>query len=271
MPELPEVETTRRGIAGKLTGNTAEGAIVRNARLRWPVPDGLSELLTGQTLLTIERRAKYLLLRFERGCLLVHLGMSGSLRVLTEAFPPEKHEHIDLLFSGGLRLRYRDPRRFGSFHWITGDPAQHPLLCKLGPEPLSSQFTAEYLVNQLTGKSVAVKIAIMNQHIVVGVGNIYASEALFRAGILPQRPAGSITAVETGRLAATIRAVLEEAIAAGGSTLRDYVGSDGKAGYFTMNNAVYARAGQPCRHCGTPILSVHLGQRATFWCPHCQQ
>lgn len=271
MPELPEVETTRRGIAGRLTGAVAQGAIVRNPRLRWPVPANLADLLAGQRLLDIERRAKYLLFRFERGTLLVHLGMSGSLRVLTEAFPPEKHEHIDLLFAGGLRLRYRDPRRFGSFHWVEGDPALHPLLAKLGPEPLFSQFTPQYLASRLAGKAAAIKIAIMDQHIVVGVGNIYASEALFRAGILPQRPAGDITPAEISLLVETIRTVLEESIAAGGSTLRDYVDSDGKAGYFTANNSVYGRAGQPCRSCGAPILSIHLGQRATFWCPHCQK
>lgn len=271
MPELPEVETTRRGIAGRLTGAVAQGAIVRNPRLRWPVPTNLADLLAEQRLLDIERRAKYLLFRFERGTLLVHLGMSGSLRVLTEAFPPEKHEHIDLLFAGGLRLRYRDPRRFGSFHWVVGDPARHPLLAKLGPEPLSGQFTSQYLAGRLAGKATAIKVAIMDQHIVVGVGNIYASEALFRAGILPQRPAGGITQAEITLLVEAIRTVLEESIAAGGSTLRDYVDSDGKAGYFTMNNSVYGRAGEPCRGCGVPILSIHIGQRATFWCPCCQK
>ena len=271
MPELPEVETTRRGIATRLTGVTASGAIVRNGRLRWLVPEDLSDIITGQTLHEIRRRAKYLLFIFEHGTLIVHLGMSGSLRVLTEAFPPEKHEHIDLLFEGGLRLRYRDPRRFGAFLWTTDNPDLHPLLCTLGPEPLSSTFTPDYLANTLAKKNTAIKIAIMDQHIVVGVGNIYASEALFRAHILPQRPARSLSLAEIRQLTSCIRDVLSEAILAGGSTLRDYVNSDGKAGYFTINNFVYGRAGQPCRQCGAIILTARQGQRATFWCANCQQ
>ncbi len=270
MPELPEVETTRRGIATRLTGAIASSAIVRNGRLRWPVPEDLSGLIAGQALREIRRRAKYLLFIFERGTLIVHLGMSGSLRVLTEAFPPEKHEHIDLLFEGGLRLRYRDPRRFGAFVWTQDAPNLHPLLCTLGPEPLSSAFTPDYLAGAIANKNTAIKIAIMDQHIVVGVGNIYASEALFRAGILPQRPARSLTPKEVNRLVHCIREVLEESIRAGGSTLRDYVDSDGKAGYFTINNFVYGRGGQPCRQCGAAILTARQGQRATFWCANCQ-
>lgn len=271
MPELPEVETTRRGIAGRLNDKRATGAIVRQTRLRWPVPENLSALIAGEHLIEIQRRAKYLLFRFERGTLIVHLGMSGSLRVLTEAFPAEKHEHIDLLFEDGLRLRYRDPRRFGAFLWTNDDPASHPLLCSLGPEPLSGAFTPDYLVQALAHRKVAIKIAIMDQHLVVGVGNIYASEALFRAKILPQRPASSLSPDEADHLVQNIRKVLEESILAGGSTLRDYVDSDGKAGYFTVNSFVYGRAGLPCRICGTPILTMRQGQRATFWCPVCQQ
>lgn len=270
MPELPEVETTRRGIATRLTGIIASGATVRNGRLRWPVPENLAALIAGQSLQEIRRRAKYLLFVFERGTLIVHLGMSGSLRVLTEAFPPEKHEHIDLLFDGGLRLRYRDPRRFGAFLWTADAPEQHPLLRALGPEPLSAAFTPDTLARALANKNTAIKMAIMDQHVVVGVGNIYASEALFRAGILPQRPARSLAPEETGRLTRCIREVLEESISAGGSTLRDYVDSDGKAGYFTINNFVYGRAGQPCRQCGAIILTARQGQRATYWCANCQ-
>ncbi|MDR3411133.1 MAG: bifunctional DNA-formamidopyrimidine glycosylase/DNA-(apurinic or apyrimidinic site) lyase [Formivibrio sp.] len=270
MPELPEVETTRRGIALRLTGAVANSAVVRNGRLRWPVPEKLSSLIAGQTLQEIRRRAKYLLFVFEHGTLIVHLGMSGSLRVLTEAFPPEKHEHIDLLFENGLRLRYRDPRRFGAFLWTEGDPNLHPLLSTLGPEPLSAAFTPDYLAKVLANKNTAIKIAIMDQHIVVGVGNIYASEALFRAGILPQRPARSLNKKEVTQLRNCIRDVLEESITAGGSTLRDYVDSDGKAGYFTINNFVYARAGQACRQCNRIILTARQGQRATFWCANCQ-
>ncbi len=270
MPELPEVETTRRGIQPRLEGKRASGAIVRNPRLRWPVPENLAGHIAGQRLNEIRRRAKYLLFAFEQGTLIVHLGMSGSLRVLTEAFPPERHEHIDLLFEDGLRLRYRDPRRFGAFLWTEDDPSRHPLLRELGPEPLSTGFSAGYLASALAGRKAAIKIAIMDQHLVVGVGNIYASEALFRSGILPQRPACSLQPAEISRLVDSIRSVLEESILAGGSTLRDYVDSDGKAGYFMINSFVYGRAGLPCRVCGTPILSTRTGQRTTFWCPHCQ-
>lgn len=270
MPELPEVETTRRGIGPRLSGNRVADVIVRNARLRWPVPPDLPQLLAGQRLLEIQRRAKYLLFRFERGTLIVHLGMSGSLRVLTEAFPAEKHEHIDLLFEQGLRLRYRDPRRFGAFVWTEDPPEQHPLISKLGPEPLSDRFTPNYLAHALAGRQAAIKLAIMDQHLVVGVGNIYACEALFQAGIAPQRAAGSLTHGETTRLVDSIRTVLEASIRAGGSTLRDYVDSDGKAGYFTLDCAVYGRGSQPCRLCGNPIQIARLGQRSTFWCMQCQ-
>ena len=271
MPELPEVETTRRGIVHRLQGARATGAIIRNGRLRWPVPPNLSERIAGQQLQDIHRRAKYLLFRFERGTLIVHLGMSGSLRVLTEAYPPERHEHIDLLFDGGLRLRYRDPRRFGAFLWCEGDPSQHPLLHKLGPEPLSESFSTPYLAQTLANKKTAIKIAIMDQHIVVGVGNIYASESLFRAHILPQRPANQLSLSDATCLTECIRTVLSESITAGGSTLRDYVDSDGKAGYFMQNNFVYGRAGEPCRICHTAIQTTRQGQRTTYWCPNCQQ
>ncbi|SFN97714.1 DNA-(apurinic or apyrimidinic site) lyase [Formivibrio citricus] len=270
MPELPEVETTRRGIAGRLTGAAICEVIVRNPKLRWPVPGNLDEILAGQTLQAIERRAKYLLFRFKHGTLIVHLGMSGSLRVLSTDTPVEKHEHIDLVFSNGQRLRYRDPRRFGAFQWTVEPPEKHPLLCKLAPEPLSGEFNTDYLAKALAGKKIAIKPAIMDQHLVVGVGNIYASEALFRAGIVPQRPANRLSAEEILRLVDAIRAVLKEAIAAGGSTLRDYVDSDGNAGYFTVNSYVYGLAGKPCRVCGSPIQTLRQGQRATFWCPHCQ-
>ena len=270
MPELPEVETTCRGIAGHLTGRLCLGATVRNGRLRWPVAPDLSAHLAGQRLREVRRRAKYLLFVFDRGTLIVHLGMSGSLRVLTENFPPEKHDHVDLLFDDGMLLRYRDPRRFGAMLWTESDPLTHPQLKHLGPEPLSSAFAPEHLAAGLAGKKIAIKPAIMDQRIVVGVGNIYASEALFRAGILPHRAAASLAPPEIARLCESIRAVLEESIATGGSTLRDYVDSDGKAGYFTVNSFVYARAGETCRICATPIRSAKLGQRATFWCPHCQ-
>ena len=271
VPELPEVETTRRGIAGRLTGATLATVVVRNPSLRWPVPANLAALLAGKTLQEIRRRAKYLLFCFDNGTLLVHLGMSGSLRVLSDNPPAEKHEHIDLVFTNGQHLRYRDPRRFGAFLWTDAPVELHPLLCKLAPEPLSAAFDAGYLSKVLANKKIAIKPAIMDQHLVVGVGNIYASEALFRAHILPQRPANLLSAEETVHLTEAIRAVLTEAIAAGGSTLRDYVDSDGQAGYFTVNSFVYGHTGKPCRICGTPIQTMRQGQRATFWCPHCQR
>ena len=271
MPELPEVQTTRRGVAGRLTGLCAQGAIVRQSRLRWPVPADLNALLAGQKLLEIRRRAKYLLFVFERGTLIVHLGMSGSLRVLTEAFPAERHEHIDILFEKGLRLRYRDPRRFGAFLWTDQDPLLHQRLQGLGPEPLSDAFNPSYLQSALVHRNTPIKVAIMEQTVVVGVGNIYASEALFRAGISPLRAANSLSEDEYMRLYAGIVNVLNESIAAGGSTLRDYVDSDGKGGYFTVNSFVYQHAGQPCRICTTLIQTVRQAQRATFWCPRCQR
>lgn len=271
MPELPEVETTRRGIAGKLTGRTIQRVELRTEKLRWPIPSDLGARLSGQVLQEIRRRAKYLLFCFDRGTLIVHLGMSGHLRVLSNAPPPDKHEHVDLIFSDGLRLRYRDPRRFGAFLWTAEPPEQHPLLRQLAPEPLSDGFNTDYLQRTLARRKAAIKLVIMDQHRVVGVGNIYASEALFRAGIAPQRPAASLSSEEIRKLVESIRSVLTEAIAAGGSTLRDYVDSDGQAGYFTLNNHVYGRADQACRICGNTIQTLRQGQRATYWCPHCQK
>lgn len=267
MPELPEVETTRRGIAGHLAGATVSQVIVRHPHLRWPVPD---LPLAGQTLQTIERRSKYLLFRFAHGTLIVHLGMTGSLRVLTQPQALQKHEHIDLVFGDGRILRYRDPRRFGAFLWTVADPLQHPLLAKLAPEPLSEQFDTDYLSRKLAGRSTPIKVAIMDSSSVVGVGNIYASESLFRAGTLPLRPAASLTRDEIARLIDAIRATLSEAIAAGGTTLRDYVDSDGNAGYFSLRCAVYGRGGLPCPCCGQNIAQTRQAQRATYWCPHCQ-
>ncbi|WP_028450414.1 bifunctional DNA-formamidopyrimidine glycosylase/DNA-(apurinic or apyrimidinic site) lyase [Chitinibacter tainanensis] len=270
MPELPEVETTRRGIEHHLLQQTIADIIVRNPRLRWPVPAELAQILPGQTILSVRRRAKYLLLEVERGTVLIHLGMSGNLRVLTENYPAEKHDHIDLMLANGHLLRYRDPRRFGAWLWLTGDPLLHPQLAALGPEPLSAAFDATYLASQLANKRTPIKPNLMDNHIVVGVGNIYASESLFRARINPQRPANSLTAAEISRLVNEIKHTLTEAITAGGSTLRDYVDTDGKAGYFMINSYVYGRAGQPCRVCSTAITTIRQAQRATFYCPRCQ-
>lgn len=270
MPELPEVETTRRGIDPHLLHQSIKEIIVRNPKLRWPVPENISELAANQTILSIQRRAKYLLISLANGTILIHLGMSGNLRVLTEAFPAEKHDHIDLVLHNGLRLRYRDPRRFGAWLWLTGNPMEHPTLSKLGPEPLSEQFNADYLAGQLVNKRTAIKQLIMDNQLVVGVGNIYASESLFRAKIAPTVSGMALNPQQIGSLCEQIKATLTEAIAAGGSTLRDYVDSDGKAGYFMINSYVYGRTGQPCRLCGTPICNIRQGQRATFYCPQCQ-
>ncbi len=270
MPELPEVETTRRGIHDHLLNATVSELIVRNSRLRWPVPADLSALLSGKTIYSIARRAKYLLLEFEHGTLIIHLGMSGHLRILTEAFPAEKHDHIDLILDNGKRLRYHDPRRFGSWLWCDTPISEHPLLKDLGPEPLSSAFDTESLAQQLSKRRTAIKQLIMDNHVVVGVGNIYASESLFRAKIDPTRAGLSLTTDEISLLVASIKETLHEAIAAGGSTLKDYVDSDGRSGYFMLNSYVYGRADQPCRLCGTIIKTIRQGQRATFYCPHCQ-
>ncbi|QLG88908.1 bifunctional DNA-formamidopyrimidine glycosylase/DNA-(apurinic or apyrimidinic site) lyase [Chitinibacter bivalviorum] len=270
MPELPEVETTRRGIETHLINATIKEIIVRNPRLRWPIPVDLSELAANQVILSIRRRAKYLLIELANGTILIHLGMSGSLRVLTEAYPAEKHDHVDLVLSNGTRLRYRDPRRFGAWLWLTGNPLLHPHLASLGPEPLGEQFSPAYLASKLVNKHTAIKQLIMDNHIVVGVGNIYASESLFRARIDPQRSGHSLDSSDISNLVEQIKLTLSEAIAAGGSTLRDYVDSDGKAGYFMINSYVYGRTGQACRICSTPINTIRQGQRATFYCPQCQ-
>ncbi|PHV12721.1 bifunctional DNA-formamidopyrimidine glycosylase/DNA-(apurinic or apyrimidinic site) lyase [Chitinimonas sp. BJB300] len=273
MPELPEVETTRRGIEAAIVGHTLQKALVRNSSLRWPVPPDLSDIVAGRRVVQVLRRAKYLLFDIEHGHLILHLGMSGSLRVVSADLPAEKHDHLDLVFSNHSErraLRYRDPRRFGAVLWQPGELFSHPLLHRLGPEPLGSEFTAIYLFTALRGKRSAIKLTLMDSQIVVGVGNIYANEALFRSGIAPNRPAGELTLLECERLAGVIRTTLLEAIAAGGSTLQDFVDSDGKPGYFQQSYFVYGRAGQPCLRCGTEIRQTRLGQRSTWWCARCQ-
>jgi formamidopyrimidine-DNA glycosylase len=270
VPELPEVETTRRGIAPSLQGRRIERVVLRERRLRWSVPPGFERQLTGRRITGVDRRAKYLLIRTDGGTLIAHLGMSGSLRVLDSGLPPRPHDHLDLVLDSGRVLRLNDPRRFGSLHWTAGDPGAHPLLAGLGPEPLSPGFDGEYLWRRARGRRVAIKLFIMNAHVVVGVGNIYASEALFRAGIRPSAPAGRLSRVRMERLARAIRDVLSEAIRVGGTTLRDYVNPDGAPGYFRQKLFVYERAGEPCRRCRTPIRQRVLGQRSTYWCPACQ-
>ena len=269
MPELPEVEVTRRGLAAQLTGCRVRAVLARVPALRYPLPDRIADRLAGRRLAGIGRRGKYLLFEFEGGHLLVHLGMSGSLRVVPPDQPVRKHDHVDIMF-GDKVLRFHDPRRFGALLWIDGDPAEHPLLAKLGLEPLSRQFTAAALAEAHAGRQTAVKPAIMDANIVVGVGNIYASESLHRAGIDPRTPAGRISALRLERLVPAIKTTLRAAIRAGGSSLRDYVHSDGGLGDFQLRHRVYGRAGEPCRVCGTPIRTLRQSNRATYYCPHCQ-
>jgi formamidopyrimidine-DNA glycosylase len=271
MPELPEVETTRRAIAPALEGRTIQRLLVRERRMRWPIPDGLERVLHNQPILDITRRAKYLLLRIPKGTALIHLGMSGHLRVLPNKTPIQKHDHWDLLLDNSTLLRMHDPRRFGALLWTTEDPASHALLEKLGPEPLSSAFTAQTLYTRSRGRSSAVKAFIMDQQTVVGVGNIYANEALFLAGIDPRRAAGRITLARYQRLVASIQTVLSAAIEAGGTTLRDYYSADGERGYFTQQLHAYGRGGLPCLSCGRTLKEERIGQRASVWCPSCQR
>lgn len=271
MPELPEVETTLRGIEPHVRGQLVSNVIVRNPGLRWPVPPALSEELPGRRIERLERRAKYLLLHTGDGCLMIHLGMSGSLRIVQASTTVNRHDHADIVLAGGHILRYCDPRRFGCLLWLKEDPAAHPLLAALGPEPLGDGFHGELLYNRSRGRKAPVKTFIMDSHVVVGVGNIYANEALFMAGIRPDRPAGAISLQRYRVLADCIREILAQAIAVGGTTLRDFVGGDGKPGYFQQSLLVYGRGGEPCRRCGTALKEVRLGQRSTVYCPVCQR
>jgi formamidopyrimidine-DNA glycosylase len=270
MPELPEVETSRRGIAPWVEQQEVRDVIIRDRRLRWPVPEDIDNCLPGQQIRSVGRRAKYLLFDTAAGTAIMHLGMSGSVRIIDGGEPAGKHDHVDICFGSGKALRFRDPRRFGSLLWAK-DPAQHALLKDLGPEPLSDEFSSEYLWRRSRGRKVAIKPFIMNASIVVGVGNIYASEALFRAGIHPRRAAGRVAAKRFDRLADSIKSVLDRAIEAGGTTLRDFHGGDGEPGYFKQQLDVYDRNGMPCRVCETPIRSVVLGQRSTYYCKTCQR
>ena len=271
MPELPEVETTRRGIAPHVVGRRIAQLHVYDSRLRWPVPPELGTMITGRTIEGLTRRSKYLLFRIGAGTLLVHLGMTGSLRVFQR--PPERrtHDHVDVVLDDGTLLRYHDPRRFGAMLWVTGPPADHPLLASLGPEPFDAAFDADYFWRATRPRTAAIKLALMDNDLVVGVGNIYANEALFRAGIRPTTPARRVSRPRLARLVDEVRAVLTEAIAKGGSTLRDYVDASGEPGYFQLEYFVYGREGEPCRVCGTAIRHRRLGARASFYCPACQR
>ena len=271
MPELPEVETTRAGIAPYILNQTIESVIVRQPKLRWPVPAELSTKLVGLEVLSVERRGKYLLINIETGTVIVHLGMSGSLRVLETASLPAKHDHVDILFSGSVVLRYNDPRRFGCVLWVEGNPFEHSLLASLGPEPLTEEFNGKYLFQRSRRRVVPVKSFIMDSKVVVGAGNIYANEALFMAGIHPFRASGKISRQRYDRLAKAIKQVLAAAIIQGGTTLREFVGSDGRPGYFSQQLQVYGRGQQPCSRCGRSLKEDRLNQRATVFCSGCQR
>ena len=271
MPELPEVETTRRGLRPYALRRRIVALEVYEPRLRWPVPRDLPGKVAGQRIVGTGRRAKYLLLELESGTLLMHLGMSGNLRVVPAQAPRVSHDHFDLVLDSGLALRFNDPRRFGSLLYTRGDPRQHPLLASLAPEPLTAAFDADYLWRTTRNRRVAIKQLLMNSRLVVGVGNIYASEALFRARIRPQRRARTLSRADAARLVRGVRAVLSQAIRAGGTTLRDYLGADGAPGYFRQRLYVYERKGKPCRRCGTAVRAVTQGQRSTYYCPSCQK
>ena len=271
MPELPEVETTRRGIAGHIVGQKIVRLNVHQPQLRWPVDvKSLSRLVVDNVFTNVGRRGKYLIFNNVNGSMLCHLGMSGSLRIVTNSKSRVKHDHIEWLLENGVVMRFHDPRRFGSVLWTDSDITEHKLLRNLGPEPLSSCFDGDYLYNKSKGRKQAVKTFIMNSRIVVGVGNIYASEALFLAGIHPSRPAGRISKGRYELLVEAIKRTLSKAIKSGGTTLRDFVNSDGQPGYFRQKLNVYEKSTQPCNNCAKPIKRIILGQRASYYCPGCQ-
>lgn len=270
MPELPEVEVTKQGVSPYLIDNTVTDLIVRNPSLRWPVPE-IAKQIIGQTIRAVRRRAKYLLIDTDAGTTIVHLGMSGSLRILPVNSPIEKHDHIDLVLASGKILRYNDPRRFGAWLWSELPEQAHPLLSKLGPEPLEGSFNCAYLLDALSNKKKAIKLCLMDNHIVVGVGNIYANEALFAAGIHPQAEAGKVDAERITILVTEVKQILARAIKQGGTTLKDFTNADGKPGYFAQKLHVYGRGGDTCTHCGQLLSEIKLGQRATVFCSICQQ
>ena len=281
MPELPEVEITRRGLL-PLINQTVKNVVIRNASMRWPIPADLPQTLLNQNLISLKRRAKYILAEFANsdnapsGTLLLHLGMSGRISLLDRSYPPEKHDHFDIEFHGvdgkvGSVLRLRDPRRFGAVLWAGLQPNNHALLAPLGPEPLDDTFNAKYLHTQLKTRSAAIKVAIMDSHLVVGVGNIYASESLFRARIHPETPAKNVTFEQCEKLVFEIKATLNDALTAGGSSLRDFFGADSNPGYFQQVHLVYGRTDEPCKVCSKLIKCIRLGQRSTFYCTHCQK
>ena len=271
MPELPEVETTRLGITPHITGQTIKTVVVRNKNLRWPITATLKKDLLGKQFKKIDRRGKYLLCYTDNGCMIMHLGMSGSLHIVDKKVNPEKHDHLDILFASGKILRFHDPRRFGSILWTKKDPLQYKLIKDLGPEPLSQEFDGEWLYKRSRKRIQAIKNFIMDSHNVVGVGNIYASESLFLSGINPKRKAGNVSLERYERLANAIKKILKQSIKQGGTTLRDFVNGDGKPGYFQQQLNVYGRTGQPCKQCNSKIKETKLGQRSSFYCSTCQR
>lgn len=271
MPELPEVETTCRGLRPHLLYKSVTGVVIRNGGLRWPVPAELGQYIVGHQIEAITRRGKYLLIKFQPGHLMVHLGMSGSLTTVEAKLPPGKHDHVDIALNSDLSLRFNDPRRFGSILWVEGDPYEHALLKHLGPEPLSDDFTGQQMHKLAGKKSLPVKSFLMDSRVVVGVGNIYANEALFTSGIRPLCKAGRISVLRYERLAEAVRSVLESAIKQGGTTLRDFVGGDGKPGYFKQQLQVYGRGGLPCGQCGRALKELRLANRTTVYCTQCQR
>ncbi|MBI4206829.1 MAG: bifunctional DNA-formamidopyrimidine glycosylase/DNA-(apurinic or apyrimidinic site) lyase [Betaproteobacteria bacterium] len=271
MPELPEVETTRRGLVPFVVNQRIATAIVRNHSLRLPVPRSLPRLVAGATIAAVGRRGKYLLFDCGPGTLILHLGMSGRLWIVDHGTPPEPHDHFDLVLDSGTVVRLRDPRRFGLVLWGNGDPLRHTLLAGIGPEPFDAAFNGDWLYRVTRNRTAAIKLVLMDGHVVAGIGNIYANEALFHAGVNPRQAAQRMGPGRCDLLADKIRETLELAIGAGGSSLRDYVGSDGVAGSFQSQFMVYDRAGEPCHRCGTPIKGIRQGQRSTFYCPRCQR
>jgi formamidopyrimidine-DNA glycosylase len=271
MPELPEVETTKRGISPHVKNKRVEQIIVRQKKLRWEVPINLSKDLVGKKISSVTRRGKYLLLGSDKGTMIIHLGMSGSLRIVNKDLLAAKHDHVDVVFEDGKVLRYTDPRRFGCILWETSDIESHPLLSHLGPEPLQKDFESRYLFNTSRGRSAAIKTFIMDSKIVVGVGNIYANEALFLAGINPKRSAGKISQTKYDELVPCIKKILQEAISVGGTTLRDFTNSSGEPGYFKQSLNVYGRGGENCVRCDKELKEIRLGQRSTVYCSCCQR
>ena len=271
MPELPEVETTRRSLEAGLVGRIVTGVSIRDRRLRWPVPEAFDHDIVGARIRELDRRAKYLLIRTDRGTAIVHLGMSGSLTLVSSSVAPVKHDHIDITLDSGRVLRFHDPRRFGSLHWVVDDPEAHPLLRDLAPEPTDPGFDGDYLHRITRGRSAAIKQILMNGNLVTGVGNIYASEALHAAAIRPTTAGRRLSRGRCDTLVTAVKETLARAIQAGGSSLRDYVDGAGNPGYFQQESAVYGRDGQPCKRCGGTIRLIRQGQRATYFCAGCQR